>query len=56
MNGNEAFRIARKTLAEHFQLQLVGSSMQARDDDPEAAEAAAAYNWLADNHPREDRR
>lgn len=67
MSGSEAFRIARKTLAEHHDLELVRvdgkGRMIPRDRKPggealkpEAQEAADAYNWLADNDPSTQRR
>jgi len=61
MDKTEAFRIARKTLFQVFELENVKIGAQYRavpkarlpNGDAlhsEQAEAADAYNWLADNH------
>lgn len=58
MDLTEAIRIARKTLAEHFDLKLrdtpKGGRMFGVGTD-EATEAADAYNTLAAFHPKAER-
>jgi hypothetical protein len=54
IDGGEAIRIARKALANHFDLRLASDRSGGRmyGVGKDAEEAARAYNWLAANHAR----
>ena len=50
MNKQEAYRIARKCLADHHNLEHFKGKMIPTFSVNGAQDAADAYNWLADNH------